>query len=109
MNLGRGCGAMAIRRCKCNGGEPLLDKPAQTKNRRVQTDLAECHPSVFSMKNNEHVLMAVWLFLNRIKEEAVMVLSSEQWIDVKLECDDLFRQASGGRYKICPAWIVGGL
>jgi hypothetical protein len=51
-------------------------------------------------------LIDVWAFLNDIKVETVKRLPEENWIDVKLECDDLFRQASGGVYKICPAWFI---
>jgi len=51
-------------------------------------------------------LIDVWAFLNDIKVETVKRLPEENWIDVKLECDDLFRQASGGAFKICPAWFI---
>ena len=56
------------------------------------------------MKN----LTDVWYFLNGIKEQAIKVIPEDQWFDVKAACDDLFRQASGGKYKICPAWWIGG-
>lgn len=54
-------------------------------------------------------LYLVWAYLNDIKTDAVRLLPPELWAEVKAECDDLFRQASGGRYRICPAWIVGAL
>lgn len=50
--------------------------------------------------------MEVWVYLNGIKEEAVRVLPESAWIYVKQECDDLFRQATGGAYDICPAWWI---
>jgi hypothetical protein len=53
-------------------------------------------------------LIDVWAYLNGVKEQAVQVLSEDRWADVKAECDDLFRQASGGKFKICPAWCLGG-
>jgi len=45
-------------------------------------------------------LYDVWYYLNNIKVEAVKILKTEDWITVKQECDDLFNQASNGRYKI---------
>jgi hypothetical protein len=57
---------------------------------------------------NMKTLTDVWYFLNGIKEQAVKVIPKDQWGDVKAACDDLFRQASGGKYKICPAWWIGG-
>ncbi len=53
-------------------------------------------------------LMGVWTYLNEIKVSAVKVLPQERWLEVKQECDDLFRQASGGRFNICPAIFIGG-
>lgn len=52
-------------------------------------------------------LMQVWIYLNGIKEQAVKVLPQELWKAIKDECDDLFRQASGGRYNICPSIMLG--
>jgi len=54
-------------------------------------------------------LMDVWSCLDGFKAESVKRLPKESWADVKAECDDLFRQASGGKYQICPGWILGGL
>ena len=51
----------------------------------------------------------VWYFLNNVKVQAAERLPVECWPDVKVECDDLFRQASGGKYQICPGWYIGGL
>ena len=55
-----------------------------------------------------NTLMDVWRYLDSVKVQAVKILPEERWVEVKAECDDLFRQASGGRYKICPGWLVGG-
>ena len=51
-------------------------------------------------------IIQVWHFLNDIKVQAVKILPEEKWLDVKLACDDLFRQVGGGN--ICPAWWIGG-
>lgn len=56
-----------------------------------------------------NTLYDVWYYLNSIKRLAVEVLPESSWLDVKIECDDLFRQASGGRYNICPAWFIAAL
>ena len=69
-------------------------------------------------------LIDVWYFLNDIKVQTVKILPElfntpkytkdysieeiEYFKNVKLECDDLFRQASGNRFVICPAWWIGG-
>jgi hypothetical protein len=53
-------------------------------------------------------LMQVWVYLISIREQAEKVLPRELWSVVKEECDDLFRQASGGQYKICPNRVIGG-
>jgi hypothetical protein len=54
-------------------------------------------------------LTHVWHYLNSIKEQAVQILPEEYWCYVKQECDDLFRQASGKKNDICPAWWIGAL
>lgn len=51
-------------------------------------------------------LSLVWAYLNDVKADAVRLLAPESWPHVKAACDDLFRQASGGRYRICPAWFI---
>jgi hypothetical protein len=48
----------------------------------------------------------VWSYLNGVKREAVERLPEELWVYVKQECDDLFRQATGGNYSVCPAWWI---
>lgn len=47
-----------------------------------------------------------WNFLNNVKRETVLHLPEEQWLDVKLACDELFHEASHN-YSICPAWYIG--
>lgn len=62
---------------------------------------------VFFDKNGT-TLNGFWNYLNELKKLTVQIIPEELWGDVKKECDDLFRQASGGAYTICPSWILGG-
>ena len=50
-----------------------------------------------------------WCYLDGVKREAVLRLPEELWVHVKRECDDLFRQATGGKHEICPAWWIASL
>jgi hypothetical protein len=65
-------------------------------------------PTEISYYNTGGNLMKVWHYLIGIREQAEKILPRELWSVVKEECDDLFRQASGGRYVICPSWVIGG-
>jgi len=57
------------------------------------------------LDKNGLTLNGIWVYLNEIKEQAVKVIPEEQWLEIKQECDDLFRQASGGKFTVCPAWM----
>lgn len=47
----------------------------------------------------------VWHYLNSLKEEAVKLkFTQEQLLQVKEECDDLFKQSTG--YLIHPAYWI---
>jgi hypothetical protein len=50
----------------------------------------------------------IWNFLNAAKVVAVQQLGfdDQQCLNLKAECDDLFRQATDLPY--CPAWYIGG-
>lgn len=48
----------------------------------------------------------VWHYLNSLKEETVKHLPQEQWLDVKLACDELFSISTNRQYSICPAWWI---
>lgn len=65
-------------------------------------------PTEIAYCNTLGALMQVWVYLISIKEQAEKVLPRELLAVVKEECDDLFRQASGGKYTICPSWVLGG-
>jgi len=53
-------------------------------------------------------LTGIWHYFDAIKRLTAKALPEEQWKDVKEACDDLFCQASNGKYRICPAWSLGG-
>ena len=49
----------------------------------------------------------IWRFFDGAKVEAVRLgFPKEQRLDLKKECDDLFRQATG--CPVCPGWWIGG-
>lgn len=50
-------------------------------------------------------IVPIWAFLNEAKIVAVKLgFDEEQRLNLKQECDDLFRQATG--CPICPAWWI---
>lgn len=75
---------------------------------KLSKDGVEYTEGVFFNKHGT-TLNGIWHYFDAIKRLTVKTIPEEQWKDVKESCDDLFCQASNGKYKICPAWILGGL
>jgi hypothetical protein len=46
-----------------------------------------------------------WYYLNGLKEQTIKHLPKDQWLDVKLACDQLFQIFTRDQYKICPSWF----